>query len=339
MGKRLLNNLPEAGMGKDNYWVGFDLGGTKMMAVVYDSDFKEKGRERKKTKAQEGAKTGLERIVGTIEEALKAAGVDKDKISGIGLGCPAPLNLKEGMITNAPTLGWRDVPIKETLEKAFGCPAILANDVDAGVYGEYWLGAAKGSRCVVGVFPGTGIGGACVYEGKLIQGKNTSCMEIGHLPMIPQGARCGCGQRGCLETVASRLAISAAAAAAAYRGEAPHLLDAGGTDLANMRSSALADSIKAGDAAIEQIVRHAARWLGKGVAVAVNLLAPDVVILGGGLVEAMPGMYLEQVEDSARSHCMSAYRKSFKIAKAELGDNATVTGAAALVKEAAEGKN
>ena len=322
-------------MAKGNYWVGFDLGGTKMMAAVFDADFKEKGRERKKTKAREGVKAGMERVIKTIEEALLSAGITKDQLGGIGVGCPAPLDLKEGIITNAPNLGWKDAPLRSTLEKAFGCPAIVANDVDAGLYGEYRFGAAKGVRCAVGIFPGTGIGGACVYEGKLLLGKNTSCMEIGHLPMVPQGSLCGCGQRGCLETVASRLAIAGAAAVAAYRGDAPHLLEIAGTDVANIRSSTLADAIKAGDASIEQIVRHAARWLGRGVASAVNLLAPDVVVLGGGLVEAMPGFFIEEIETTARGACMTAYRKSFKIAKAELGDNAAVTGAAALAKEAA----
>lgn len=326
-------------MAKDNYWVGFDLGGTKMMAVVFDSDFKEKGRERKKTRAHEGTKAGMERIAKTVEEALASAGIAKDKLAGIGVGCPAPLDLKEGVITYAPNLGWKDAPLKASLEKAFGCRTVVVNDVDAGTYGEYCLGAARGARCVVGIFPGTGIGGACIYEGKLIVGRNTSCMEIGHLPVMPQGPLCGCGQRGCLESVASRLAIASAAAAAAYRGDAPHLFEAAGTDLSNIRSSALADAIKAGDTVIEQIVRQAARWLGRGVAMTVNLLAPDVVVMGGGLVEAMPGFYLEEVEEAARSLCMNAYRKSFKMVKAELGDNAAVTGAAALAREAVEKKD
>jgi len=158
------------------------------------------------------------------------------------------------------------------------------------------------------------------------------------LQVMPQGPLCGCGQRGCLEAVASRLAIASAAAAAAYRGDAPHLFEAAGTDLSNIRSSALADAIKAGDGVIEQIVRNAARWLGRGVAMTVNLLAPDIVVMGGGLVEAMPGFYLEEVEETARNLCMNAYRKSFKIVKADLGDNATVTGAAALARERVEEK-
>lgn len=325
-------------MAKETYWVGFDLGGTKMLAAVFDGNFTEKGRERKKTKAHEGVKAGMERIVDTIQEAMTSAGISKDQLAGIGVGCPAPLNLTDGVITSAPNLGWKNAPLKASLEKAFGCSVVVANDVDAGTYAEYRFGAAKGARCVVGVFPGTGIGGACVYEGKLIVGKSATCMEIGHLQMVPQGPLCGCGQRGCLEAVASRLAIASQAAAAAFRGDAPHLVEAVGTDLANIRSSALADAIKAGDIVIEQIVRQAARWLGRGVAMTVNLLAPDIVILGGGLVEAMPRFYLDEVEDCARNHCMSAYRKSFKLCRADLGDNATVTGAAALARQWVEQK-
>ncbi len=180
-------------------------------------------------------------------------------LRGIGLGSAGPLDLDEGIILDAPNLGWKDVKIKSILEKEFGCPAVVLNDVDAGVYGEYRFGAARSSRCAVGVFPGTGIGGGCVYDGKILRGKTNSCMEIGHIQVVPDGPRCGCGLQGCLEAVASRLAISAAAAQAAYRGQAPHLLDIAGTSLDEIRSGALADAIAAGDTVVESIVRTGGR--------------------------------------------------------------------------------
>ena len=189
-------------------------------------------------------------------------------------GSAGPLDLDEGVILDAPNLGWKDVKMKATLEKEFGCPAAVMNDVDAGVYGEYRFGAARSSRCVLGVFPGTGIGGGCVYDGKIVRGKTNSCMEIGHIQVVPDGPLCGCGLRGCLEAVASRLAISAAAAQAAYRGQAPDLLDAAGTSLDQIRSGALADSIAAGDTVVESIVRNAARHIGTAVASAVHLCRP-----------------------------------------------------------------
>src|SRR5262245_152986 len=208
-------------------------------------------------------------------------------------------------------------------------PTVVLNDVDSGVYGEYRFGAGKNARCLVGVFPGTGIGGGCVYEGQVLRGKNVSCLEIGHVQVNPSGLLCGCGRVGCLETEASRLAIAAAAAMAAYRGEAPHLLAAAGTDLANIRSGVLADAIQAGDRVIERIVQRAARMIGSVVGDVVNLLAPDVVVLGGGLVEAMPDLLVNEVEQAARQRAAPPFAKTFKLAAAKLGDDAVVRGAAA----------
>lgn len=318
--------------GKD-CWVGFDLGGTKMIAAVLDRNMKIIGRERKKTKGHEGMETVLERIVKTIRDALADAKVDPDQLAGIGVGCPGPLDLDRGVVVDAPNLGWKEVPLKSFLQKEFGCPAEIANDVDAGVFGEYRFGAGRGARCVVGVFPGTGIGGGCVYEGKILRGRNRSCMEIGHVQVVPYGPMCGCGQRGCLETVASRMAIAAEAAKAAYRGDAPHLMDTCGANLSAIRSGALAASIKAGDKVIEQIVREAAGRIGVAVASVVHLLAPDVVVLGGGLVEAMQDLFVSGVAKTANKHVMPSYIDSFKVVPCQLGDDAVMLGAAAWARE------
>ena len=322
-------------MGSDErYWLGFDLGGTKMMATVFDAGFKIIGSQRTKTKGCEGAKDVLDRIVKTIKDAADDAHIKAQHLGAIGIGCPGPLDLDRGIILEAPNLGWKNVTLKDTLEKEFGCPTVIANDVDAGTYGEYRFGAGQKARCVVGIFPGTGIGGACIYEGRIFRGRTGSCMEIGHVCVQPGGRVCGCGQRGCLETVASRLAISAEAAAAAYRGEAPHLLELAGTDLSSIKSGVLAKAVAA-DPVIERIVRNAAQHLGGAIANVVNLLAPDVVILGGGLVEAMSDLFVGEARKTVDCRAMKSFTKSLKIVAAQLGDNATVMGAAAL---AAEGK-
>lgn len=329
---RATREIPMPNNESHKLWVGFDLGGTKIMAVVYNDDFKKVVERRRKTKAHLGASAGLDRIVETIEQALADGGFKPDQIGGIGVGSPGPLDLEKGMILETPNLGWKDVRLKERLEHAFKCRAHILNDVDAGVFGEFKRGAARKARCVVGVFPGTGIGGGCVYEGRIIRGKNCSCFEIGHCRVQPDGPLCGCGRYGCLEAVASRLAISAAISAAAYRGEAPHLMAKAGTDLANIRSGMIADAIKEGDKAVERIVRHAAAWLGVGVGMAVNLMAPEIVVLGGGLVEAMPSIYREEVEKSARDSAMPSFRQTFEVRIAELGDYATALGAAAWAR-------
>jgi glucokinase len=313
----------------DGYWVGFDLGGTKMQAALLDRKFSVVARRKKKTRGNEGAEAGVERIIATMEKLLEEAQVPASRLAGIGIGCPGPLNLDEGVILNAPNLGWKNVPIRRILQQHFDTFATICNDVDAGVFGEYRFGAAGGARTVLGVFPGTGIGGGLVYEGKIYRGATSSCLEIGHVPVEPDGKFCGCGRRGCLETVASRLAISAEIAQAAYRGQAPNLLRIAGTDLANIRSGALAEAIMAGDQVVEEIVRKGAHRLGVALAGFVNILLPDVIILGGGLVEALPQIYITQVRAALEEHVMPAYHGATDVRVAQLGDDAGALGAAA----------
>lgn len=318
------------------YWIGFDLGGTKMLAVVFDNRLKEVARRRRKTRSSEGEPVSLDRIAETIVQALESAQIPLTAIAGIGAGVPGPLDLQKGLVLEAPNLGWKNVALRDFLAKRFGCPAVICNDVDAGVFGEYSAGAGQGYRGVLGVFPGTGIGGGFVYEGRIFRGSRSSCMEVGYLQMSADGPLAGAGPPGTLEGLASRLAISAEAAKAVFRGQAPHLRDLAGTDISNIRSSALAKSIERGDKAIEQIVRRAAELVGQGIGSLINILAPDAVILGGGLVEAMPRLYLEGVESGMRRNVLPSLAGCARVKVSELGDLAAAVGAAALVR--AEGE-
>lgn len=318
---------------KHRFWLGFDLGGTKMMAAVFDRDLRLLASARAKTKGVEGAAPVLKRIKATMEEALKAAKLTAGDLAGIGVGAPGPLDLDRGIILHAPNLGWHNVRLRDALERAFKCPAVVANDVDAGTYAEYRFGAARGGRCVLGVFPGTGIGGACIYRGRILRGRTASAMEIGHIEADPGGRLCGCGHRGCLETVASRLAIAAEAAAAVHRGESPILGRLAGTDLAAIKSGTLAKAIKSGDTVVEHIVRHAAHKLGQAAGSVVNLLAPDIVVLGGGLVQAMPALWLKEARRGILDRALKDFLADLKVVAARLGDDATVMGAAALAAD------
>lgn len=316
----------------DRAWIGFDLGGTKMNALLFDNRFEVLARRRKKSRGSEGVDSGIERIVASIAKLLEEGHLPKERLGGIGIGCPGPLNLDEGIILESPNLGWKNVHLKKLLEKEFGCPVQVCNDVDAGVYGEYRFGAAVGARTAVGVFPGTGIGAGMVCESKIFRGKNSSCLELGHFPVVADGLFCGCGRRGCLETVASRLALSAEIAKAAYRGQAPYMLRVAGTDLANIRSGTIKESIDAGDKIVEEIIRDGASRLGIALAGTVNLLAPDVIVLGGGLVEALPKLFLDEVGKAVANQVMPSYSKVYELKIAKLGDDAGAMGAAAWVR-------
>lgn len=317
-------------------WIGFDLGGTKMLAKVFNDDYQTLGKSKQKTQGAKGSEAGLERMEQVIEEALEDAGAKADQIAGIGVGCPGPINPETGMLVEAPNLGWKDVPIEDALGTAFDCRAVICNDVDAGVYAEYEEGAARSARCAVGIFPGTGIGAGAVIDGKLVQGASLSCMELGHIPLFPETS--GDGEDGTtLETECSRLKIATEAARAAYRGLAPNLLEVCGTDISKITSGKLAAAIEAGDEEIERIVHRAASLLGCGVATVVHLMAPDVIVLGGGLVEAMPDLYVETVRHSAEERVLGPYKNSFQIVAAELEDDAGVMGAAAWARKIIEG--
>jgi glucokinase len=315
------------------YIVGIDLGGTKTSATVYDAEFQDLGVCMKRTLPHEGFDACLRRMASTVKLALNRAAVDPGDVATIGIGSPGSLDLDAGVILDAPNLGWTNAPLADALRKLFDCPVVLGNDVDMGVYAENCFGAARGSRCVVGVFPGTGIGGGCVYEGQILRGARGSCMEIGHVSVMPDGPECGCGQNGCLEAVASRLAIASAAARAAHCGQAPFLMKHAGTAVSRIRTPLIARAIRHGDAVVERIVRRAARAIGLAVAGAIHMLSPDTVVLGGGLVEDMPEIFLGEVESAARNRVLPSFRDSFQVVKTELGNGATALGAAAWAGE------
>jgi len=316
---------------KQDVWVGFDLGGTKMLAVILDENLKPLGRKRRKTRGHEGIEAGFERIEETIEKAFKDADVDPARLRGIGIGCPGILDLKKGIINEAPNLGWENAAICSYLNKKFDVPVVLLNDVDAGLYGEFQFGAARDAHNALGIFPGTGIGGAFIYEGKILQGNGRSCMEIGHIQVAPNGPLCGCGRRGCLEAVASRLAISAAIAQAAYRGQAPYVRELSGTDMSDIRSGLIADAVEK-DKVVKQIVQDAAYQIGLAAGSMIHLLAPDKIVLGGGLAEALPDLFKKGVNNGIEDWIMPSFKGSYEVEVAKLGDDSTVLGAAAYAR-------
>jgi glucokinase len=320
---------------ENRVWVGFDLGGTKMLAAVYDDRFNLLGKKRRRTRDKGSAEVSIDRLAETIQLALDDADVTADRLAGIGAGCPGPVDMEHGVILEAPNLGWKNMPLQEGLSKKFKCPVAVCNDVDAGVFGEYTDGAAKGYRCVLGVFPGTGVGGGMVYEGRIFRGSGTSCLEVGFIQMATEGPAAGLGPVGTLESLGSRLMISGEAARAVYRGKAPALAKEAGCDLSQIRSGVLARSIAAGDTEVEKIVRRAAQQIGRGIGSLVNVLAPDVVIIGGGLVEAMPELYLEETTKGAKRNTLPSMWGTFEIRESKLGDYATTTGAAAWGRQCA----
>lgn len=305
-----------------------DIGGTKMLAVVFDAKFRPVGRYRKKSKANVPPE---QHVVNIIQGALDDAGVKS--VRGIGMGSPGPLDPETGVVIDTPNLGWKNFPLANIVKKHFGVPAVLDNDVNMGTYGEWCFGEVQKCRNVLGMFPGTGVGGGIIIDGKLYHGFTGSAGEVGHMTLEVDGPFCGCGKNGCLEGLASRIAIAKEVVALAARGDAPYILENCGTDLAKIRSGVLARAVDAGDKQVEQVIRRAAFYVGVGVANLINVLSPEAVVLGGGLVEAMESIYLEEVKRAVKTHAMPFLRKDVRIVAAKLGDDAVAMGAARLIHD------
>lgn len=323
--------LPPPVVSTAKYWIGFDLGGTKMQCALFDEQLKKLGSKKRRTRQDLGVEGGLERIADTVNKLCTEQQISISQIAGIGIGCPGPVEWDKGIVRVAVNLGWENVKVGAFMEKKFGCPVAVLNDVDAGVYGEHIAGAGKGSRSTVGIFPGTGIGGGCVYDGQILRGKKLSCMEIGHIKISGSGRTSGSCMPGTLEAEASRLAIAAELAKLAFRGEAPHLYNAVGTDIAAIRSRVIFESIAAGDVAVENVILNACETIAQGIANIVLLICPDCVVLGGGLVEAMPEKFLKHITTIAKESVFECYRDQFEVRLAKLGDDAGAVGCASWI--------
>ena len=317
--------------------VAVDLGGTKILTAVFDADFAIIGRKKVKTRAYEGADAIFEGVVDSITAAIASSGLSVDAIRGIGIVIPGVFDRSTGFVVETPNLPLSAFPLKSRLSKRFSVPIFIENDVNAGTYGEFRSGAATGYRHVVGVFPGTGIGGGLILDGKLFIGATGNAGEIGHMIIHSEGPLCGCGQRGCLEALASRSAMARDAVYLASSGSAPAALEQAGTDYSRYSSKTFSKALAAGDDAIAGVVDRAAWNLGIGLANCANLLSPEIIVIGGGLVERLGRTYVESVSRSMRAHAMSGIGESVEIVEAKLGDDAAILGSAALTRDATDG--
>lgn len=313
--------------------VGIDLGGSKMLATVYRGA-RALGSAKRSTDPDAGVDGLAAGLVRTAEAALAAAGMDRSAPAAIGIGAPGPIDAERGILAGSPNLGVVGFPIRDCLQDAFGVPVVLENDVSAGIYGEHRFGVARGRRHVLGVFPGTGIGGGLVLDGRLYRGSRGNAGELGHMIMQLDGPMCGCGQYGCLEALASRSAIARDLVAQAAIGRVPAVASRAGTDVRSVRSKMIARVVAAGDGPGLELLERAAERLGIGIANCVNLLDPEMVVLGGGLVEKLGDWLIERAADSMRRHALPSLAEGVEVVAATLGDEAVVRGAAALAQEA-----
>ena len=310
--------------------VGVDIGGTKLHAVVADEHGRVFGRARKKVGRDTSFAAVMERVDKLVREACAEANIGLEAVTAIGVGAPSPV-LPNGTAINAPNLGWSQVPLGPTLTQLFRRPCFGANDCDAGTLGEYAFGAARGARTAVGLFMGTGLGGGIVLEGQIHSGDNYKAAEIGHMVVVKDGRRCGCGHRGCLEAYASKSGMARRFEKELREKDRKTVLsELCGGDFAQLRSSDLAQAYGAGDELAVEALHEAAEYLGVGVANLITLLGPSVVVLGGGVLSALGEALFDRICSSARA--LTWPPSSFEdtsIRLATLGDDAVALGAVA----------
>jgi glucokinase len=319
------------------YVVGVDLGGTKILAAVVGRKGKILSQVKRPTPPESGADEIVERMAGAVRQAIKEAGVPARWVLAAGVGAPAPVDPKTGFVFEPPNIPvLSNFPLGERLGQALGMPVFVDNDVNVGTVGEHALGAGRGTRDMVGIFVGTGVGGGLIVDGRLRHGFRNSAGEVGHMIVGFQGQPdeplCGCGRPGCLEAYASRTAIERdvrAAIAAGRETVLAGLLEKSGKD--RITSGLLVKALEKNDPLVVEVMARVATYLTLLVATIVNFFDPEMIVLGGGVAEALGEQLLEPIRrDAPRWFIQKQDAAQVRIVAAELGDQAGVLGAATI---------
>lgn len=302
-----------------------DLGGTSIRAALVRGGTM-RGRVRCETPAGEGPERVIEAIAGAIERVMRAEGVHPQAAIGevgvVAIASPGPLNAAKGIVYSAPNLlGWHDVPLGALLEERIGLRVQLLKDANAAALAEHSMGAGRGASTMVYVTLSTGIGGGLILNGELFEGPDGTAGEVGHMTIDEHGPICNCGNRGCVETKASGTAIARRAAA---------LIAAGTLRIEGTHAPSAAQVIAAahaGNAAAGALIGEAGGSVGLALVGIIHLFNPEVIVLGGGLIQAGP-LLLAPIEAAIERHAIQMPRSRARIAVAALGDDAGLWGAA-----------
>lgn len=311
--------------------LGLDIGGTKLYGAVVDLETGEVvSRARKRTHPERGLKFFTQRLLDVSGEALATAPEDISRqISAIGVGIAGQIDRERGMLISGPNLGkgLDNLPLRELLDEAFHLPVVVGNDVEIATYGEQHFGAGRNAHDFICIFVGTGIGAGIVENGVLRRGATGTAGEVGHMVVHYGGRLCGCGGRGHLEAYASRTAITRVLLAELGRGRASRLREELKEGETVIRSGMIARALEQHDALTLEALTEAADYLGSGLGSIATVYNPERIIVGGGLIEAVP-MFLARAAERARESALPVVGRSLRIVKTDLGDDAGVVGAA-----------
>ena len=315
----------------ESYNICLDVGGTKVLGAIFNEKDKIIYRLKKRSKSGGSESADVEKvIIDVVEEMIKESGIDRKKLNAIASCAPGVIDQDKGIVLFTPNLPWRNYDIAGAMRKRFGVPFYVGNDVNLGVLGEYKFGAAKGYKNIVGFFVGTGLGGGLILDGKLFTGNQFKAAEYGHMILDPEGPLCGCGQRGCLEAFSSKMGMSAYIRQQVSRGRESMMAEA--VQDGPFRSKKLKKALEAGDKVAMEAVDRACHYLAIASGNMINTISPDLVIYGGGIMEAMGPLFLEKILKELDRYCMVSIRPTVDVKLAALGDDSILYGDLALIK-------
>jgi glucokinase len=313
-------------------FIGIDIGGTKSLFALFDESFEALAQEKFRTHPEKGGlRQFTKKFDAAVKEMLREAKKRGLRVTVAGAGCAGEVDLKTGTLRRSPNLGFLEgFEFHHRVERLTDAKVFVGHDVQTGLYGEYRLGSARKARHVIGVWIGTGVGGALILDGRLHLGASGAAGDIGNYLLHSAEPSHESPRKEVLDNVASRTAIAGEAAALAAKRRAPQLLKRAGTDVTDIKSGDIAEAIRRGDRLIERLVRSRARVVGAAISNMVDFLNPDMVVLGGGLVEALPLMIKREVRKAIDAHCAPRAAKAVAVRVARLHGHAGTVGAAKL---------
>lgn len=323
-------------MTSGKYFVGLDVGGTTMKAAVVTSSGHPKPSVVLSTEAYKGQEHGLSQMCKAVEQATKAAGLTLADISGIGVATPGTMDIAAGIILDPPNLKpWQNVPVKQHIHDFFKIPTAFQNDANAAAFGEFWVGAGKGTKSLVMFTLGTGVGGGIIVNGRVVEGEHSHGGEIGHMKIEMSNPRqCGCGRYGCLEAYASATAVvKRAQEIVATKIKGPSILrDALQGSTEELPARAVFEAAEKGDEYAKEVIDRTAFYLAVGTTNVMHLINPDMIVFGGGMTAAGAG-FLQQIRNYVDQLAFPVPAERTRVVYASLGSDAGFIGAAGCAKQ------
>ncbi len=306
--------------------IGVDLGGTNLRTSLVDPDGRILDKHKEPTHAADGWRTVVKVLIANIERQRAAAAERGLVVRAIGVGAPGVIRTDTGVVVKSPNFpDWNNLPLKAELEQALRVPVVLENDANAAALGEQWRGAGQGIDSMILLTLGTGVGGGIVLDRRIWRGADGMAGEVGHMTIIPEGRRCGCGNSGCLEMYASARGIAMSYA------ELPGHRDTRADAAAVYRAAAEGDPDALG------VMAAMGRYLGIGIANLINIFNPEMIVIGGGVKDAWP-LFIESAHAEIARRAFEVPAARTRIVQSLLGDDAGMVGAAASALRAAEGR-